>query len=52
MRKKRGKQIDLTKWRYSKQAFRKRYCEECGKVLAKDESIVCKGCYRHLMREE
>jgi predicted amidophosphoribosyltransferase len=49
MRKKHGKRIDSTKWKFSKGAFRKRYCERCGKKLRKEETMICKGCYHEMM---
>ncbi len=37
------------KWRFSKNAFAKRYCERCSRKLKLSEVKICNECYTELI---
>lgn len=39
----------MPRWSYSREARRKRDCDECGTRLTKDEVVLCASCFVELL---
>jgi len=39
----------MPRWSYSREARRKRDCDECGTRLTKDEVVLCGSCFVELL---
>jgi predicted amidophosphoribosyltransferase len=39
------------KWKYTDDARKRRYCEDCGKRLKKQEAVLCATCLAGLLTD-